>query len=147
VPRSGEYRCEALLRMRRRREAAAAQAFAQARADAEACRHAADELAAARAGHEAAARAVLMAGRSCPALHRACAADLLRALAAGRTGLAQAEADSERAREELIEAMRRRKALSCLKQRLDRLRGAEAARRQANEADDLHAAHRAAAAG
>jgi len=138
---------DALLRLRRRREAAAVQAFHRAQQAADDCRRTADELRGAAAGHEAVAREAVFAGRPYPAVQRACLAELARARAAEAPRRANADTRCERARGELLEAMRQRKALSCLKERQERLAQLAVARREADEADDRYAAHRAFAPG
>jgi len=139
----GEPSWDVLLRLRRRREAVAGHALTRARGAVDASRAAGAELAEARAGHEAAAGAALLSGRPCPGISRACLADLTRAFAGQSRRLAKANAQWERARCELIDAIRERKALACLQERTAQLRRAAEARRRADDADDLHAAHRA----
>jgi flagellar export protein FliJ len=133
-----------LLTLRKRDEDVSRQAFAAARAEVEAVEARLSQLRESLLTQNQVARQVI-AGGKVPWLgqYRRCVEDILAAIDEQNALLKRANEVLARRREELVEAMKQRQAVSDLKEKFDRQLAAEDDRRQTKEQDDVHASHSA----
>lgn len=140
------FRGEAILKLTRTHEQQARMVFLGARADADSAGARVASLAAAMHAHEDEIRRAVRSGADAEAMgaYRLCSAGIGRALTIERRRLATTTETLRRRREELLSAMKSRKALVRLRDRLAERRGRSHDRAEARRRDDAHAAYSAA---
>lgn len=135
--RDTAFRLEGILRLRRQRERIASQLFTGARDRADAIDRRIQRLQAALSEHSHAQREAVSAGSKNSALQTDRLTD---AIAAEANRLGPANELLRQRREDLLDAMRRRKALDRLKEKRAAAQALRADRRLGREREDTHAA-------
>lgn len=140
------FRGEAVLRLRRRLEADARCVFLAALGDVESLGSRVASLSAAMDAHDDEVRRAVRVGADAATLgaYRQCAVGIRWALTVERRRLQTARETLRRRRVGLLEAMKDRKVLARLRDRLARRSGLSRDRTETRQRDDAHAAHRAA---
>jgi len=139
LARKLEFSLEVLLKLRRQQESLARQTFARTLGWHRAIQARVARFRATLNEHHRKAREAILAGHG-GGLYRTIAAGLSRAVAAESLVLQKARRQLDLRREQLMKAMRERKALSHLKGRLVLRQAAHAQQQAVKEQDDAHAA-------